>query len=370
MLHNTGRPNFLGTAVVRCALPELTQRGTKPTLGVQILLPQHFVEFASARILQRSRFRQSFRSTKPKGPSWRPIKDKFSGCCSQLLLSAVRTCCCKGDGLLTLVKVISLDLMKPEMSLLVFTDLDGTLLSHNGYSWDAARPALKRIADIDAGIVLASSKTGPEMSTLREDMGLQHWPAIVENGAGLLEPYATAVFNASPYAQLRADLMKLPANIRDCFWGFGDMDLTEIRSRTGLSHADAQRAQQRAFSEPGVWLGTTDQKDEFLYHLAKFGIAAREGGRFLTLSFGQTKADQMALITSRFGPRHTIALGDAPNDIEMLEAADVGVIIANPHKSPLPLLKGETAGRITRTTHEGPKGWNEAVLAQLERLEL
>jgi mannosyl-3-phosphoglycerate phosphatase len=269
-----------------------------------------------------------------------------------------------------LVIVINLDLMKPEMPLLVFTDLDGTLLSHEDYSWDAARPALKRMAGIGAGIVLASSKTGPELSTLREDMDLQNWPAIVENGAGLLEPHATAVLESSTYAQLRADLMKISANIRDDFRGFGDMDLTEIRSWTGLSHADAQRAQQRAFSEPGVWSGTAEQKAELLDQLATYGITAREGGRFLTLSFGQTKADQMALITSRFGPRHTIALGDAPNDIEMLEAADVGVIIANPHKSPLPLLKGETAGRITRTTHEGPKGWSEAMLAHLERLEL
>ncbi len=272
--------------------------------------------------------------------------------------------------MLTLALEINLVLMKPRMPLLVFTDLDGTLLSHQDYSWDAARPALERLAGIGAGVVLASSKTGAEIGILRVSMGLQQWPAIVENGAGLLEPDATAALEASTYAQLRANLMKISANLRDCFRGFGDMDLSEICKRTGLPQADAQRAQQRAFSEPGVWLGTTEQKANFLKQLAKFGIAAREGGRFLTLSFGQTKADQMALITSRFAPRHTIALGDAPNDVEMLEATDVGVIIANPHKSPLPSLEGEAAGRITRTTYEGPKGWNEAMLAHLERLEL
>jgi mannosyl-3-phosphoglycerate phosphatase len=342
----------------------------KTDLGRSNFATAAFVEFAFARILQRNRFRQSGRSAKLKGLSWKLIKDQFRSCRSQLLLSVVSTCCCKGSGLLTLVIVINLDLMKPEMSLLVFSDLDGTLLSHQDYSWEAARPALKRMAGIGAGIVLASSKTGPELSALRDSMGLQHWPAIVENGAGLLEPEATAVLEASTYAQLRADLMKIPANARDFFRGFGDMDMTEICNRTGLPYGDAQRAQQRAFTEPGVWSGTADQKAYFLDQLETYGITAREGGRFLTLSFGQTKADQMALITSRFEPRHTIALGDAPNDIEMLEAADVGVIIANPHKPPLPLLEGEKAGRITRTTYAGPKGWNEAMLAHLEQLEL
>jgi len=208
--------------------------------------------------------------------------------------------------------------MKQKMLLLVVTDLDGTLLSHEDYRWDMARPALKRMKEMGAGIVLASSKTGPEIRVLREDMGLQHWPAIIENGGGLLEPTATAALEVSTYAQLRAELMKIPANLRNSFRGFGDMNLSEIRNRTGLSQVDAQRAQQRAFTEPGVWSGTAGQKAEFLAQLATYGITAREGGRFLTLSFGKTKADQMAVVISRLKPRYTVALGDAPNDVEML----------------------------------------------------
>lgn len=266
--------------------------------------------------------------------------------------------------------VISLYRMKPEIPLLVFTDLDGTLLSHSDYRWDAARPALERIARIGAGVVLASSKTGPELTSLRSDMGLEQWPAIVENGAGLLEPHAGTVAEASVYAQLRADTMKISANLRSRFQGFGDMDLAQIREITGLPQADAQRSKQRAFSEPGVWSGTAAEKVEFLKQLAEHGISGREGGRFLTLSFGQTKADQMARITARLAPRHTIALGDAPNDVEMLETADFGVIIANQHRSPLPSLSGELAGRIIRTTLASPEGWNDAMLAHLDQLEL
>ncbi|MGJ8611248.1 MAG: HAD-IIB family hydrolase [Octadecabacter sp.] len=256
------------------------------------------------------------------------------------------------------------------MPLLVFTDLDGTLLSHSDYSWNAARPALERLANIGAGVVLASSKTAPEISELRQDIGLQHWSAIVENGAGVLGPHAQAAADFSVYAQLRAVLSDVSAHLRAMFRGFGDMDVAQVADLTGLSPSAATLAKQRGFSEPGVWSGTPQEKTQFLGEIAVHGVSAREGGRFLTLSFGGTKADQMAQIIADLHPRHTMALGDAPNDVEMLETADFGVIIANPHRAQLPMLKDETPDRIMRTTLAGPDGWNAAVQSHLARLEL
>jgi mannosyl-3-phosphoglycerate phosphatase len=260
--------------------------------------------------------------------------------------------------------------MQSEMPLLVFTDLDGTLLSHRDYCWDAAQSALDGLAQIGAGVILASSKTAPEIIQLRRDLGLQNWPAIVENGAGLLEPNARAASDRSDYAQLRAKVLKIRADMGAPFRGFGDMDVAEICDLTGLHPSNARLARQRSFSEPGVWSGTEAEKAEFLAQINMQGVSAREGGRFLTVSFGKTKADQMAQVRARYAPRHTLALGDAPNDVEMLEAADVGVIIANPDRQPLPLMSGEKSGRILRTTQAGPQGWNKAVLGHLAQLNL
>jgi len=256
------------------------------------------------------------------------------------------------------------------MPLLVFTDLDGTLLSHSDYRWDSARPALERLAELGAAVVLASSKTALEISHLQRDMGLHRWPAIVENGAGVLEPEAKVAQQRSEYAQLRGIVVKIRAKLDAEFRGFGDMDTAEVSAITGLPKEDAHRAKQRDFSEPGVWSGSDAAKAVFIAELQAAGVDAREGGRFLTLSSGRTKADQMAQIIARLAPRHTIALGDAPNDVEMLETADWGVIIANPHRAPLPSLEGEASGRITRTKDAGPTGWNTAIVSHLARLEL
>lgn len=259
--------------------------------------------------------------------------------------------------------------MSPALPLLVFTDLDGTLLDHHSYDFTPALPALEALRAASAGVVLASSKTAAEMAPLRRVLGLDAWPAIVENGAGVLPP-GTDALRGTDYARLRTALDALPADLRAPFRGFGDMTPAEIAESTGLPEASAAAAGARQFSEPGLWSGSAAGRDDFRRALAEKGVQSRRGGRFLTLSFGATKADRMAEISAALQPGVTVALGDAPNDVEMLEAADHAVIVANPLAPPLPELTGEAAGRIRRTTETGPHGWNAAMTALLSELGL
>lgn len=245
--------------------------------------------------------------------------------------------------------------------LIVFTDLDGTLLDHDSYSHAAADPALARLRAAGVPVVLASSKTAAEIAPQRAALGFADVPAIVENGAGVLEAGAEAPETVGDYPALRAALDALPEGLRARFTGFGDMGPEGIAEATGLPPEGAALAARRMHSEPGLWHGTPAEREVFLAALAEKGVAAREGGRFLTLSFGGTKAGHLAEIAARYGTPFAVALGDAPNDVEMLEAADLGIVIANPHRAPLPPLKGEAEGRIRRIAAPGPKGWNAAM---------
>lgn len=249
-------------------------------------------------------------------------------------------------------------------NLLVFSDLDGTLLDHKTYSWSAAAPALDTLRNKGAGVILTSSKTAAEIHGLRADIGFEEWPSIVENGGGLLEAGKTAMQTCSVYRDLRNVLASLPVGFR----GFGDMSVEEIRQRTGLSPTAAKQAKQRRFSEPGVWEGDLDELEVFVEAASAAGLTAQRGGRFTTLSFGGTKADRVAELIARFQPGYTIVLGDAPNDIEMLNLADQGVIIANPAFPELPHMPGEETGQIRRTHVAGPQGWADAVLEILDDL--
>jgi mannosyl-3-phosphoglycerate phosphatase len=66
-------------------------------------------------------------------------------------------------------------------------------------------------------------------------------------------------------------------------------------------------------------------------------------------------------IAESLGRDRILALGDAPNDVEMLEAADRAAIVANPHRPALPPMPGEAEGRVLRTDLTGPAGWSWAV---------
>jgi HAD superfamily hydrolase (TIGR01484 family) len=71
-------------------------------------------------------------------------------------------------------------------ALIVFTDLDGTLLDES-YSFAAAQPALRKTAELDIPLVLCSSKTRREIEHYRKKLGNSH-PFISENGGGIFIP--------------------------------------------------------------------------------------------------------------------------------------------------------------------------------------
>ncbi|MCB1477959.1 MAG: HAD-IIB family hydrolase [Rhodobiaceae bacterium] len=256
------------------------------------------------------------------------------------------------------------------MRLVVFTDLDGTLLDHASYSHEAAEPALGLLRKLGIPLILASSKTAAEIAPLHRALHLEDWPAIVENGAGVFDPASSGESDASEYLRIRRALACLPEDLSEHYRGFGQMTDHEVSDITGLSPGEARLARLRHHSEPGLWTGSDAGLQRFLDALKEQGVSARRGGRFLTLSLGRTKAQAMADVIELLKPETTVALGDAPNDAEMLEAADIGVIVRNDHGTPLPELDGEAAGRIRRTVLPGPEGWNEAIMRIVQELGL
>lgn len=239
------------------------------------------------------------------------------------------------------------------MRLLILTDLDGTLLDHETYDFAPAQPMLARLAHAQVPVILASSKTAAEIAFWQERLGLGAWPAIVENGAALHD----GAQDDSAYRRIRAAL----AGLRAPFCGFGAMSTAEIAAVTGLSPAQAALAQQRQHTEPGLWSGTDEELAHFCAALDAQGITVRRGGRFLTLGWGGSKAGWIPALRARFRPDVVIALGDAPNDAEMIAAADRGVIVRNDHGPGLPPMPGESHGRILRSTASGPAGWAEGL---------
>ena len=256
-----------------------------------------------------------------------------------------------------------------ELPLVVFSDLDGTLLDHSTYSWELATEALNALRRAKGALILASSKTAAEIIPLKSALGFAHMPAIIENGAGLIEPGSDDASSPGDYEEIRQALSEMPPDLRKLFTGFGDMSSHDIAQKTGLDLESATLAATHQFSEPGLWAGDERQKDHFVALLSERGVKAKQGGRFLTFSMGATKADQIDKVMSYFdSPARKIALGDAPNDIEMLAAVDTGYLVGNAHGASVPEMLGEKDGTVKRMTLNGPAAWNVAVLNEIEDL--
>ena len=70
---------------------------------------------------------------------------------------------------------------------MVVTDLDGTLLDHHSYSYEAAIPALDKLTDFKIPVIFNTSKTAKEVIPLQQKLSISA-PFIVENGSALYIP--------------------------------------------------------------------------------------------------------------------------------------------------------------------------------------
>ena len=70
------------------------------------------------------------------------------------------------------------------MKIVVFSDLDATLLDAETYSWRSAEEAIDALKKREAAIILVTSKTLSEVVLLHEELGLED-PFIFENGGGI-----------------------------------------------------------------------------------------------------------------------------------------------------------------------------------------
>ncbi|MCK5185912.1 MAG: HAD-IIB family hydrolase [Deltaproteobacteria bacterium] len=68
--------------------------------------------------------------------------------------------------------------------IIIFTDLDGTLLDHYTYSYSEAEEALKLLKEKNVPLILCSSKTRDEIDVYRKKLS-NNEPLISENGGAI-----------------------------------------------------------------------------------------------------------------------------------------------------------------------------------------
>jgi len=260
---------------------------------------------------------------------------------------------------------------------IVFTDLDGTLLDGDSYSFAAAHEALSFLADKSIDVIPCTSKTYREVAGIRQQIGLKS-PFIVENGSALFIP--DGYFHTLPleleqiddYSVLQlgktySEILQALEHIKSEFSlkakGFKEMDLAEISAKTGLPMAEAEVAKDRHFSEPFVLEKGSGLSDEVYAYAMEHGLRILKGNRFYHL-IGDTDKGQAVIAAVQIYKLQneqevrSIGIGDSMNDLEMLKSVHIPVQVRKKDGSFAP---GMDMKDLLCTKGIGPEGWQEAV---------
>ena len=258
--------------------------------------------------------------------------------------------------------------------LVIFTDLDGTLLDRSTYAFEQARPALLFIQQKNIPLVFSSSKTRAEMEFYRRKLENGH-PFISENGGAVFIPKDYFSFQF-PYDRETDWFFVLelgtfyPKIIEVLEWikeetgilikGFSDLTGKEISSICRLDLKEAELAKKREYDEPFIIEGSEKEVDLVKKKIQERGLNYLWGGRFHHILGKNDKGKAIEILKelyeNQFFSISTAGIGDGLNDLPMLLEVD----------HPIFLKEKEVLSPIQNLTiidGTGPEAWNEAILS-------
>ena len=257
--------------------------------------------------------------------------------------------------------------------LLIFTDVDGTLMDSHTGEWQAAAGWLSRLREHDVPVILCSSKTAAEMVALQKMLDLQGLPFIAENGAVVQldeawhddERYPRLVSGA-PHEEIARVLNEFRKTHGWKFTPFSDLDESVLAEVTGLPPAQAALAKLQEASETLIWRDSDAGMAAFEDALSQLGLRLVQGARFWHVLDERGGKDQAVnWLTQRY--HHyasksftTIGLGDGPNDAPLLDSVDYAIVVRGLNREGV-TLRRDTPERVYHTELEGAAGWREGL---------
>lgn len=262
--------------------------------------------------------------------------------------------------------------------IIVFTDLDGTLLDHSTYSFGEAEKALKSLRERNIPLILCSSKSRDEIKIYREKLS-NNEPFISENGGAIFIPEGyglkcefdkiddgyLVVEIGYEYKTLIDAFEKVKKNTGVKLKTIMEFTVDELVRLTGLSKEEARFAQKRDYILPFIIDGEQEDVEHIKRDIQSLGLNYTEGVRFVYLMGGNDKGKAVRILVDIFRKNFpeskivTVGLGDSLNDLPMLEAVDKAVLVQKKSGNYEERIKIEG---LVYADGIGPTGWNKAVL--------
>ena len=269
---------------------------------------------------------------------------------------------------------------------LIFTDLDGTLLDHENYSYGNNNKLIASIINNHNDVIFNTSKTFSESINLLKKLNLTNMPFSTENGALLYFPKNRfkKIKNSSGYGKYwKIRIAKLSSKNWHQFLLkkqkkfklliAQDLPSKILKKYTNLDNTS--KMLNREASQIILWEDSLVNLKKFINELRseKQGVLI-QGSRFMQVSSVCNKRIAKKLISHVYDHqfygtyfKNTIALGDSKNDIDMLNSASYSCLIKNPSGS-FPKLRSNKKN-IIKSSKFAPDGWSQVLYKLNNTLE-
>ena len=264
--------------------------------------------------------------------------------------------------------------MEKVYKILIFTDLDATLLHRDTFKFEEIKDYIKQLISKGIFIIPNTSKTEKEILAFNNELG-SNLPYISENGAAIngLDLLNSNLPNELILSRERDNLKKIfensiPLNLQNkCKW-LSEMDKKKQSLIFGLVNEKLTMALDRKYTIPFIFEGTKSEKTELSKVVKNKGLALQEGGRVINLTDKVNKAKALKVFIRFFKKNNknvkTIAVGDNHNDLDMLKTSDFPCLVFNDKFT----LDQIPINDLIITNKPSPEGWADVIKKALVKV--
>ena len=265
--------------------------------------------------------------------------------------------------------------MKKKFTIVVFTDLDGTLLDRDTFKFDTIKDYIKSLVNKGIIIIPNSSKTEKEIEKFNKELGVE-LPFISENGSSIhglnlinVNFPSRIILSREKEQLLEIFIDKVPEQLRNKCIQISKLSRNQQEKIFGQKDDKLRDALNRKYTLPFLFKGDKNEKNKLLKILNYSTLTFQEGGRVLNLCDNINKVKSMnkviKILKKTEDEIKSIAVGDNYNDLNMLKNCDIPCLVFNDKFK----LDQININNLIFSNNPSPEGWADVIKKALVKLE-
>ncbi len=264
----------------------------------------------------------------------------------------------------------------PKKKILIFTDLDGSLLDKETFKFDVINDYFKELVRNGIIIIPNSSKSQAELLDFNEQNNLD-LSFIAENGSsihGLNKIHYNLpdkIIISRTINEIRNVYEEnISLDFKNKTTHILELEIEVQQKILGLPLDKIKLAIKRDHSLPIKFNGTEIEKNEFTKILKNSGLTIQTGGRVMNVCDNVNKSIAMSkalqLIKKQLDDEIiTIGVGDNENDIEMIKQTDYPCLVKNDNFDSSLI----NIDNLIKSSEPSPLGWADVIKTAIQKIE-